>query len=41
MVIGHGDLLTAVWGAAHAHDSQYLLIVAGQLRQKLEAIRRA
>jgi two-component system KDP operon response regulator KdpE len=36
-VIGHGDLLTAVWGAAHAQDTQYLRVVVGQLRQKLEA----
>lgn len=35
-VIGHVDLLTAVWGAAHAHDTQYLRVVMGQLRQKLE-----
>lgn len=36
-VITHRDLLTAVWGAAHAKDSQYLRVVVGQLRQKLEA----
>ncbi|HEV7227205.1 response regulator [Brevundimonas sp.] len=35
-VIGHRDLLTSVWGAAHATDSQYLRVVIGQLRQKLE-----
>lgn len=35
-VVGHGDLLTAVWGAAHAQDTQYLRVVIGQLRQKLE-----
>lgn len=35
-VIGHRDLLTAVWGAAHAHDTQYLRVVVGQLRHKLE-----
>ena len=35
-VIGHRDLLTAVWGAAHADDTQYLRVVIGQLRQKLE-----
>lgn len=35
-VIGHRDLLTAVWGAAHAEDTQYLRVVVGQLRQKLE-----
>ena len=35
-VIGHRDLLTAVWGAAHADDTQYLRVVVGQLRHKLE-----
>lgn len=36
-VIGHRDLLTVVWGAAHAEDTQYLRVVIGQLRHKLEA----
>ncbi|MBO9709553.1 MAG: response regulator [Caulobacter sp.] len=36
-VLTHKDLLTAVWGAAHAHDTQYLRVFVGQLRQKLEA----
>ncbi len=36
-LVGHADLLTAVWGAAHAADTQYLRVVIGQLRQKLEA----
>lgn len=36
-VIGHRDLLVAVWGAAHGEDTQYLRVVVGQLRQKLEA----
>ncbi len=35
-IIGHRDLLTAVWGAAHVTDTQYLRVVVGQLRQKLE-----
>ena len=35
-VVGHRDLLVAVWGAAHAEDTQYLRVVVGQLRQKLE-----
>lgn len=35
-VIGHRDLLTAVWGRAHADDTQYLRVIVGQLRQKLE-----
>jgi two-component system KDP operon response regulator KdpE len=36
-VIGHRDLLVAVWGTAHATDTQYLRVVIGQLRQKLES----
>lgn len=36
-LVVHADLLTAVWGAAHATDTQYLRVVIGQLRQKLEA----
>ncbi|MBU1326079.1 MAG: winged helix-turn-helix domain-containing protein [Alphaproteobacteria bacterium] len=35
-VVGHRDLLTAVWGGAHKDDTQYLRVVVGQLRQKLE-----
>lgn len=35
-LVGHTELLTAVWGAAHAADTQYLRVVIGQLRQKLE-----
>ncbi|WEK58206.1 MAG: response regulator transcription factor [Candidatus Brevundimonas phytovorans] len=35
-VVGHRDLLTAVWGKAHVDDTQYLRVVIGQLRQKLE-----
>lgn len=35
-VLSHRDLLTTVWGAAHANDTQYLRVVIGQLRQKLE-----
>jgi two-component system KDP operon response regulator KdpE len=33
----HRQLLTAVWGPAHAEDVQYLRVFVGQLRQKLEA----
>lgn len=33
----HKELLTGVWGPAHAHDVQYLRVFIGQLRQKLEA----
>lgn len=36
-VLTHRQLLTAVWGAAHEHDVQYLRVFIGQLRQKLEA----
>jgi two-component system KDP operon response regulator KdpE len=36
-VVGHRDLLVAVWGTAHKDDTQYLRVVVGQLRQKLEA----
>lgn len=35
-VVSHADLLTAVWGRAHADDVQYLRVVIGQLRQKIE-----
>jgi two-component system KDP operon response regulator KdpE len=35
-VLTHRQLLTAVWGAAHVHDVQYLRVFIGQLRQKLE-----
>ena len=36
-LVSHADLLTAVWGAAHVADTQYLRVVIGQLRHKLEA----
>jgi len=35
-VITHRQLLTAVWGPAHAADTQYLRVYIGQLRQKIE-----
>jgi two-component system KDP operon response regulator KdpE len=35
-VVGHTDLLTAIWGSAHAEDIQYLRVVIGHLRQKIE-----
>lgn len=35
-VISHKDILTAVWGSAHIEDTQYLRVVVGQLRHKLE-----
>ncbi len=36
-VIGHGDLLRAVWGPAQVDRVDYLRIVIRNLRQKLEA----
>ena len=36
-VITHRQLLTAVWGPAHAEDVQYLRVYVGHLRQKLGA----
>ncbi|ANC54943.1 MAG: two-component system KDP operon response regulator KdpE [Brevundimonas sp.] len=36
-VLGHADLLKTIWGAGHADDVQYLRVVVGQLRHKLEA----
>ncbi len=35
-VVSHADILIAVWGRAHADDVQYLRVVIGQLRQKIE-----
>jgi two-component system, OmpR family, KDP operon response regulator KdpE len=34
-VVTHRQILTAVWGPAHAGDFQYLRVFIGQLRQKL------
>lgn len=34
-VLTHRQLLTAIWGSAHAEDVQYLRVYVGQLRQKL------
>jgi two-component system KDP operon response regulator KdpE len=36
-VITHRQLLTSVWGPAHAEDVQYLRVYVGHLRQKLGA----
>ena len=36
-VLTHKALLTAVWGPAHTEDTQYLRVLIGQIRQKLEA----
>mgnify|MGYP000268179209 CR=1 FL=1 len=35
-LLTHKDLLVAIWGPAHATDTQYLRVFVGQLRQKLE-----
>ncbi len=35
-VLTHKELLVSVWGPAHVHDTQYLRVFIGQLRQKLE-----
>lgn len=35
-LVTHMDLLTSIWGGAHVSDTQYLRVVVGQLRQKLE-----
>jgi two-component system KDP operon response regulator KdpE len=35
MVLTHRQILTAVWGTAHAGDTQYLRVYVRQLRQKL------
>lgn len=32
----HRQILTAVWGPAHASDTQYLRVYVGQLCQKIE-----
>ncbi len=39
-VITQRQLLTAVWGPAHAEDAQYLRVYVGHLRQKLGAAAR-
>ena len=35
-VVTHRQILTAVWGPAHATETQYLRVYIGQLRQKIE-----
>ena len=35
-VLTHKQILTAVWGPAHVHDTQYLRVYVGQLRLKIE-----
>jgi two-component system KDP operon response regulator KdpE len=39
-VMTHRQLLTAVWGAAHAEEAQYLRVYVGHLRQKLGSLGR-
>ena len=36
-VVTHQHLLREVWGPAHVHETQYLRVYVGQIRQKLEA----
>lgn len=36
-VLTHRAILTALWGAAHGEDTQYLRVYIGQLRQKIGA----
>jgi len=36
-VLTHHEILTGVWGPAHAEDTAYLRVYVNQLRQKLEA----
>lgn len=35
-VVTHRQILAAVWGPAHADDTQYLRVFVGQLRAKIE-----
>lgn len=35
-VVTHRQILIAIWGPAHAADTQYLRVYIGQIRQKLE-----
>jgi two-component system KDP operon response regulator KdpE len=35
-VLTHRQLLTAIWGPAHADDLPYLRVLVGQLRQRIE-----
>lgn len=35
-VMTHAEILRAVWGPAHVHDTAYLRVYVKQLRQKLE-----
>ena len=35
-VVTHRQILSSVWGPAHAEDTQYLRVFIGQLRAKIE-----
>ena len=35
-VMTHRQLLTSIWGPAHREDTQYLRVLVGQLRSKIE-----
>ena len=35
-MLSHRDILKAVWGDAHADDTQYLRVFVGQIREKIE-----
>jgi two-component system KDP operon response regulator KdpE len=35
-VLTHRQILTTIWGPAHAEDTQYLRVLVGQLRGKIE-----
>ena len=35
-VLTHKQILNTIWGPAHADDVQYLRVLVGQLRQKIE-----
>ena len=35
-MLSHKDILKAVWGDAHADDTQYLRVFVGQIREKIE-----
>jgi len=35
-VVTHRQILSQVWGPAHAEDTQYLRVFVGQLRAKIE-----
>lgn len=37
-VLTHKQILNSVWGPAHVEDVQYLRVLVGQLRQKIEAL---